>query len=71
MLPVNKIEVRWLARYAKSFTVIWDELYKKSHTGILQWCIPIEQGKNLLDDIHRGSCRHHMGPRTLVSKAFR
>jgi hypothetical protein len=71
MLPVDKTEVRWLAHRAKSFAVIEDHLYRKSHTGILQWCILTEQGEKLLDDIHRGSCVHHVGPRTLVGKAFR
>ena len=44
-LPTNKIEAQWLTRRAKSFVVIEGELYKRSHTGILQRCIPIEQGK--------------------------
>jgi transposase InsO family protein len=68
-LPVDKTEARRLARRAKSFDVIEDELYKKSRTGILQWILT-EQGEKLLDDIHRGSCEHHAGPRTLVDKAF-
>ena len=47
------------------------ELYKQNHTGILQCCIPIEQGKQLLSDIHGGVCGHHAAPRTLVGNAFR
>jgi hypothetical protein len=34
-LLADKMEVRWVTRYAKSFVVIEEELYKKSHTGIL------------------------------------
>ena len=30
---------------AKSFVLIRGELYRRSHTGILLCCIPIEQGK--------------------------
>ena len=41
-----------------------------AHTGILQLCIPIEQGKLLLSDIHGGVCGHHTTPRTLVGNAF-
>jgi hypothetical protein len=63
-LSIDKIEARQIARHAKSFIVIGEELYKKSHTRILQRCIPTEQGKMLLDNIHRGSCGHHAGPRT-------
>ena len=47
------------------------ELYKQSHTRILQRCIPIKQGKHLLSDIHGGVCGHHAAPRTLVGNAFR
>ena len=41
-LPTNKTEARWLARRAKSFVPVEGELYKRSHTGILQRCIPIK-----------------------------
>ncbi|XP_034569896.1 uncharacterized protein [Setaria viridis] len=47
------------------------ELYKRSDTNILPRCIPIEQGKALIQDIHAGSCGHHATPRTLVGNAFR
>ena len=44
-LPMDKMEARWLTHRAKSFVVIEGELYRRSHTRILQCCIPIEQGK--------------------------
>jgi hypothetical protein len=58
-------------RRAKSFFIIEGKLYKRSHTEILQSCIPIEQGNQLLKDIHGGVCGHHAAPRTLVGNAFR
>ncbi|XP_034599553.2 uncharacterized protein [Setaria viridis] len=70
-LPTDKTEARRITRRAKSFTIIDQELYKRSHTGILQRCIPIEQGKALIQDIHAGACGHHAAPRTLVGNAFR
>jgi hypothetical protein len=54
----------------KSFIVIEGELYKKSHTKVLQHCIPIEQGQWLLKDIHGGTYGHHAMLRTLVKNAF-
>ena len=45
VLLTDKIETRWLACNAKSFVIIEGELYRRCHTGILQRCIPIEQGK--------------------------
>ena len=70
-LPIDRMEARWLARHAKSFVLVEGELYKRSHTRILQRCIPIEQGKRLLSDIHGGVYGHHATPRTLVGNAFR
>ncbi|XP_072147932.1 uncharacterized protein [Setaria viridis] len=70
-LPADKTKARRIARRAKSFSIIDRELYKRSHTGILQRCIPIEQGKVLIQDIHAGACGHHAAPRTLVGNAFR
>ena len=71
ILPSDKTEARRLARRAKSYVIIGEELYRRSHTGILQRCIPIEQGRELLVDIHGGICGHHAAPRTLVGNAFR
>ena len=67
---MDKTEARRLARRAKSFVLVEGEFYKWSHTGILQLCIPMEQGKLLLSDIHGGVCGHHVVPRTLVGNAF-
>ncbi|XP_066373592.1 uncharacterized protein [Miscanthus floridulus] len=70
-LPADKTEARWPARCAKSVILVEGKLYKWSHTGILQLCIPSEQGKLLLSDILGGVCGHHAMPRTLVGNAFR
>ena len=70
-LPTGKTEARRLARRAKSFVLVEGELYKRSHTGILQCCIPIEQGKQLLSNIHGGLYGYHATPRTLVENTFR
>jgi hypothetical protein len=56
---------------AKSFTLINGELYKRAASGILQRCVPIPEGRELLRDIHAGICGHHAAPRTLVGNAFR
>jgi hypothetical protein len=46
VLLADKMEALPLARRTKSFIVIEEEIYKKSHTGVLQRCIPTEQGKS-------------------------
>jgi hypothetical protein len=69
-LPMDKIEAWRLACHAKSLVLIEGELYWRSHTRILQRCIPIEQGKWLLSDIHGGVYGHHATPRTQVKNVF-
>ena len=44
-LSMDKMEAQRLVCRAKSFVLIEGELYRRSHTGILQRCIPIERGK--------------------------
>jgi ribonuclease HI len=71
--PTDKIKARWLARRAKSFVSLGDEkeLYHRSPSSILQRCISIAQGQELLQEIHSGVCGHHAAPRALVGNAFR
>jgi ribonuclease HI len=72
-LPLDRAEARRLARRAKSFVLLGDgkELYHRSPSGILQRCIPIAEGQELLREIHSGACGHHAAPRALVGNAFR
>jgi hypothetical protein len=70
-LPPDLTQARRIARKAKSFTVIGGELYKRVALGILQRCIPIPHGRELICDIHVGVCGHHVAPRTLVGNTFR
>jgi ribonuclease HI len=70
-LPSDRSEARRIARMAKSFALVDGELYKRAASGILQRCVPIPQGRELLWDIHVGVCGHHTASRTLVGNAFR
>ena len=70
ILPSDRAQARRLARRGKSFALIDDELYKCSPSGVLQRCIPITEGMELIRDIHVGICGHHAAPRTLVGNAF-
>jgi ribonuclease HI len=60
-LPLDKAEARRLARHAKSFVLLGDEkeLYHRSPSGILQRCISVAEGQELLQEIHSGACGHH------------
>jgi hypothetical protein len=70
-LPADRAAARRIARMAKSFALVDGELYKRAASGILQRCVPIPEGRELLRDIHAGICGHHAAPRTLVGNAFR
>jgi ribonuclease HI len=72
-LSLDKIKARRVARRAKSFVIFGDseELYRRSPTGVLQFCITNEEGRRLLNDLHSGACGHHAAPRTLIGNAFR
>jgi hypothetical protein len=35
------------------------------------WCILGDQRRELLQEIHAGTCGHHVSPRKLVGKTFR
>jgi hypothetical protein len=70
-LPSDRSEARRIARMAKSFALVDGELYKHAASGILQRCVLIPEGRELLRDIHAGVCGHYAAPRTLVGNAFR
>jgi ribonuclease HI len=72
-LPLNKAEARRLARHAKSFVLLGDEkvLYHRSPSSVLQRCISVAEGQELLQEIHSGAYGHHAAPRALVGNAFR
>jgi ribonuclease HI/transposase InsO family protein len=72
-LPLDKAKARRLARRAKSFVLLGDEkeLYHRSPSSILQRCISVAGGQELLQEIHSRACGHHAAPRALVGNAFR
>jgi hypothetical protein len=70
-LPSDRSAARRITRMAQSFALVNGELYKRAASGILQRCVPIPKGRELLRDIHAGVCGHHAVPRTLVGNVFR
>jgi len=76
MLPpdikANRSEAIQLFCRSKSYVLIHDKLYKRgAGTGILMKCVSTEEGNDILQEIHEGSCANHAASRTLVGKAFR
>ena len=58
-LPEDITEERRIKRRSKVYTIINGELYKRSISGMFQRCIALEDGQELLRDIHAGICGHH------------
>jgi hypothetical protein len=71
-VPSDKNLAEQLIRRAKSGVLVGDKLYRRGASfGVLMKCVPRQEGKDILEEIHKGVCGNHASSRTLVSKAFR
>jgi ribonuclease HI len=71
-VPFDKNMAEQLARRAKTYVLVGDKLYRWGATsGVLMKCVPQEEGKDILEEIHKGVCGNHASSHTLVSKASR
>jgi hypothetical protein len=71
-VPSNKSVAEQLVHRAKTYVLVRDKLYRWGATsGVLMKCIPRDEGKDILEEIHKGVCSNHASSHTLVSKAFR
>jgi ribonuclease HI len=69
--PSNKNVAEQLIRRAKAYVLVGDKLYGWGATSrVLMKCVPREEGKDILEEIHKGVYGNHASSRTLVSKAF-
>ncbi|XP_074359599.1 uncharacterized protein LOC141699478 [Apium graveolens] len=63
--PNNNNEANILRLKATRFTVIDNELFKKSSTGLLQRCLKKHEVDVVLRDVHEGECENHTNGRNL------
>jgi ribonuclease HI len=71
-VPSDKSSAEQLIRRAKTYVLVGDKPYRRGATsGGLMKCVPREEGKDILEEIHKGVCGNHASSRTLVNKAFR
>jgi hypothetical protein len=68
-LPEDKVEGERLRRRVGQYTLLNDELYRRSANGMK--CITPDEGCSILQDIHAGVCGSHAGARSLVDKTYR
>ena len=65
-------EATKIMRSSNNYILIDDKLHKRGvGTRILMKCISTKEGKDILQEIHDGSCGNRAASRTLVGKAFR
>jgi hypothetical protein len=70
-VPSDKNKVEQLVHRAKTYVLVGDKLYRWGATSrVLMKCIPREEGKDILEEIHKGVCGNHASSHTLMSKAF-
>jgi hypothetical protein len=68
----KSVEAAHILRRSKGYVLVRDNLYKcGSASGILMKCVRMEEGREILQEIHEGACKNHATSRTLVEKAFR
>jgi hypothetical protein len=71
-VPSDKNLAEQIIGRAKSYLLVGDKLYRRgASSGVLMKCVPRQEGKDILEEIHKGVCGNHASSRTLVSKAFR
>ena len=58
-LPKKEEDTERVAWQATAYYIQDGELYRKRPNDVSLRCIPREQGKELLADIHGGDCGHH------------
>ncbi|KAL0403666.1 UNVERIFIED_CONTAM: Retrovirus-related Pol polyprotein from transposon gypsy [Sesamum radiatum] len=71
ILPDDPIKARRLKFKATRFTIVGDDLYKRTVDGPLLKCLDEERAQYVLREIHEGSCGNHSGGRSLAQKITR
>ena len=71
-VPSDKSEAEQITHRAKNYVLVGDKLYRRGATSqVLMKCVSREEGKDILEEIHKGICGNHASSRTLVGKVFR
>ena len=68
--PAGEKDEKRMFQTAWSYPIFEGEMYKSGVVAPWLKCIPISEGKELLQEIHSGLCGSHIRVRPLVSKAF-
>ena len=70
-LPLDAKEAKKIKKRVARFTILNDTLYKRGFSMPYLKCVDEDEAKYILEEVHEGVCRDHVGPRSLVSKVIR
>jgi hypothetical protein len=68
--PDNSNEQIIMEQHAKDYQIVNNELYKTSISGPLLRCIGKVKGQKILQEVHTGIYRGHIGAHALVAKVL-
>jgi hypothetical protein len=71
ILPDEHISAERIIHVAMGYTLVEGDLYQCGANSFQMWCIPWEDGFELLTVIHGGECGNHASSHMLIGKAFR
>ena len=60
-----------IKKRAARFMILNYTLYKRGFSMPYLKCVDEDEAKYILEEIHKGFCGDHVGPRSLVSKVIR
>ena len=63
-------EAKKIKKRAARLTILNDTLYKRSFSMPYLKCVDEDEAKYILEEIHKGVCGDHVGPKSLVSKVI-
>jgi hypothetical protein len=70
-IPEDKEVAKRLARQAANYTIVGDILYRHGFSQPLLRRITQDQAEYVIEEIHSGVCRSHIGGRSLATKVLR
>jgi ribonuclease HI len=71
-VPSDKNLAEQLTRRAKSYVLVGDKLYRRGASSrVLMKCVPREEGKGILEEIHKGVCGNHASSRPTHARAHK
>ncbi|XP_072058036.1 uncharacterized protein [Arachis hypogaea] len=71
VIPRNKPNPQYFKRKASLYTNIAGELYRHGFSHLLLKCLDKNEANEVMNEVHEGVCRNHIGGRALATKIIR